>query len=403
MRVLLISHTCQSRTEGQPKAHFLGQIPGLELRVVVPTRWKHYGRWRRPDPPLSETFQYEPARVRLPWVGPAQFYLHYYPDLARTFREFKPDVIDLWEEPWALVSAQACRLRRRLCPNARIVSETEQNILKTLPPPFERIRAYTLSQADHAVARNTEAVDVLRAKGYRGPATVVPNGVDAELFRPLDRAACRATLKLTGFVVGYVGRLVDEKGLLDLVEALPHCPPQVNLLFVGSGSLEPELRTAADRLGVADRVRLLPARPLTELPSIMNAIDVLALPSRTTARWKEQFGRVLIEANACGTPVIGSRSGAIPDVVGQAGLTVPERDPRSLASAIARLQADPAEARRMGETGRRQVEELYTWERVAQRMAAVYQLVLAGPLAVAASAPASPDPMSPSHSFNVRQ
>lgn len=379
MRVLLISHTSQSRTEGQPKAHHLGQIPGLELRVVVPDRWKHYGQWRLPDPPLSDTFGYEPARVRLPWLGPAQFYLHHYPDLARILADFKPDVIDLWEEPWALVSAQACRLRRRLCPTARIVSETEQNILKKLPPPFERIRAYTLKHADHAVARNTEAVGVLRAKGYRGAATVVPNGVDADLFRPLDRAACRAALDLTGFVVGYVGRLVDEKGLLDLVESLPDCPAQANLLFVGSGPLEADLRAAAQRLGVADRVRLLPARPLTELPTVMNAIDVLALPSRTTARWKEQFGRVLIEASACGTPIIGSRSGAIPDVVGQAGLTVPERDPRALAGAITQLAADPAAARHMGQEGRRQVEELYTWQRVAERMFAVYQSVLAGP------------------------
>jgi glycosyltransferase involved in cell wall biosynthesis len=372
MRVLLISHTSQSRTEGQPKAHFLGRMPGVELRVLVPGRWKHYGRWRLPDLPLSDHFQYEPARVRLPWLGPAQFYLHHYPDLARTLREFQPDIIDLWEEPWALVSAQACRLRRRLCPSAKVISETEQNILKRLPPPFEQIRRYTLSQADYAVARNAEAVDVIRAKGYRGPATLVPNGVDVELFRPMDREACRRALDLQGFVVGYVGRLVEEKGLDDLVEALAHCPPEVSLLFVGSGPREAPLRAAAERLGIASRVRILPARPLTDLPPLMNAIDVLALPSRTTARWKEQFGRVLIEANACGTPVIGSRSGAIPDVVGQGGLTVPERHPRALAAAIRQLHGNPSGARRMGQLGRQQVEELYTWERVAERMFYVY-------------------------------
>jgi glycosyltransferase involved in cell wall biosynthesis len=376
MRVLLISHTCQSRTEGQPKAHHLGQLAGVQLRVVVPNRWKHYGAARLPEPALSDHFEYQPARVRWPWIGPAQFYLHHYPDLARIFREFQPDIIDLWEEPWALVSAQACRLRRRICPQAKVVSETEQNILKKLPPPFERIRAYTLSQADFAVARNSEAVDVLRAKGYRGPTAVVPNGVDAELFRPMDREACRRALGVSGFVVGYVGRFVEEKGLIDLVEALSHCPPEVNLLFVGSGPLEAEILSRSQQLGVSGRVRVLSARPLTELPPLMNAMDVLALPSCTTARWKEQFGRVLIEANACGTPVIGARSGAIPDVVGQAGLIFPERDPKALAQAIISLHADPAAARKMGELGRQQVEEQYTWSRVAERMHTIYQTLL---------------------------
>jgi glycosyltransferase involved in cell wall biosynthesis len=114
----------------------------------------------------------------------------------------------------------------------------------------------------------------------------------------------------------------------------------------------------------------------------MNAIDVLALPSRTTARWKEQFGRVLIEANACGTPVIGARSGAIPDVVGGGGLTFPERDPKSLADAIRQLQADPASARKMGQLGRQQVDKQYTWERVAQRMYSIYQTLVSESAAV---------------------
>jgi glycosyltransferase involved in cell wall biosynthesis len=133
----------------------------------------------------------------------------------------------------------------------------------------------------------------------------------------------------------------------------------------------------------------------------MNAIDVLALPSRTTARWKEQFGRVLIEANACGTPVIGARSGAIPDVVGQAGLTVPERDPRALAAAITQLQSDPAAARRMGEQGRRQVESLYTWQRVAERMFTVYQSVLNG--ATEANAMDAAPTVPPTPAFGAQQ
>ena len=239
MKVLLISHTCQSRTEGQAKAQCLGRIPGLQLRVLVPDRWKHYGRWRGIEAPADDAFRLERGKVRWPWAGPAQFYLHHYPHLASLLREFRPDVIDLWEEPWGLVSAHACWLRNRLLPQCRIVCETEQNIDKVLPFPFEKFRRYTLANADHAIARSSEAASVLRSRGFTGSCTVIPNAVDAELFQPSRDSsdAIRRELGVAGFVVGYVGRLVEEKGLTDLLDALPNCPPEVHLVIVGTGTL----------------------------------------------------------------------------------------------------------------------------------------------------------------------
>ncbi len=382
MRVLLVAHNCQVPTEGQPKARCLAGLPGVALRVVVPDRWKDYGRWRRPDVPadLAEVVRVE--RVRWPWAGPGQSYLHWYPRLAEVVREFRPDVIDLFEEPWGLVSAQACRVRDRFAPAAKIVSETEQNINKKLPPPFRQIRTYVLRRADFVVGRNAEAVGVARANGFAGPTAVVPNAVDPDLFRPMDRTACRADLSLDGFVVGYVGRWVPQKGLSDLIEALVRCPADVSLLLVGSGPMEGELRASAARLGVAGRLRLLPARPLDQLPPVMNAVDVLALPSRTTGRWKEQFGRVLIEAHACGTPVIGSDSGAIPDVVGEGGLVVPEGDPAALADAIMDLRGRPQRRVELGRAGLAAARERFTWQRVAEQMGDIYRRVLSSPLEV---------------------
>jgi len=376
MRVLLISHTCQSQREGQPKAAGLGRMPGVELRVLVPDRWHEYGKWRVAQAPLEDSYEYQVGRVRWPWSGPAQWYLHWYPELAQTLREFQPDIIDLWEEPWGLVSAHTAWLRGRLAPQAKIISETEQNIAKTLPPPFESFRAYTLSQADFVVGRSAEAVENTRAKGYTGPARVVPNAVDTDLFRPLDRAECRRNLGLSGFVAGYVGRLVEEKGLADMVDALAFCPADVNLLFVGGGPFQGELEARVQAAGLSNRVRFLPPQPMEALPPIMNALDTLALPSRTTPRWKEQFGRVLIEAGACETPVIGAGSGAIPEVVGSAGLIFEEGHPEALAAQILALRADPKRARDMGRTGRRQAETRYTWLQVAGRMHDIYRDVL---------------------------
>ena len=379
MRVLLISHTCQSRTEGQPKAALLAQRPDIELKVLTPERWMHYGKWRAAQPPLDNAFDCEIGKVVWPWAGNRiGFYMHWYPGMATLLRDFRPDIIDLWEEPWAQVSVQACKLRNRLLPNTRIVAETEQNINKKLPPPFEPYRTFTLQQANFVVARNKEAVDIVLSKGYRGPAEVVPNAVDAELFRPMDRAECRRELGLAGFVAGYVGRLVEEKGLMEMVDALTLCPSHFRLLFVGSGDYQGELERRVREIGKEDQVTFLPGRPLEQLPQVMNAMDVLVLPSRTTPSWKEQFGRVLIEANACGTPVIGSTSGAIPEVVGKAGIVVPERNAKALADALRDLEADPAGCAAMGKIGRQQVEENYTWQRVAERMSGIYQRVMQG-------------------------
>jgi glycosyltransferase involved in cell wall biosynthesis len=398
VKVLLISHTCQSRTEGQPRAYELAALPGIDLQVLVPNRWRRYGTWRTAETPESARFGFKVGRVSLPWAGRAQGYLHFYLELGTLLKTFRPDIIDLWEEPWSLISAQTCALRNWLLPGARIVSETEQNISRKLPPPFEQFRGYTLANANFVVGRSAGALDVVRDKGYRGPAAVIGNGVDTNLFRPFSAAAREAERKkqgLTGFVVGYVGRLVKEKGLMDLLDAMTLCPPDVSLLFVGSGpflaSLQhkaaesfPDSRLAApadyapsaDLVAAGSRVRFLAGRSLEELPAVMNALDALVLPSHTGPTWKEQFGRVIIEAHACGLPVIGSDSGAIPEVVGDGGLIAAERSPAAIARAIGRLASLPDRGRSLGDRGREQVARHYRWQQIAARLNDIYQEVV---------------------------
>jgi len=377
MKALLIAHACQVAYEGQQRAEELGAFPDIDLRVVAPTRWREYGKWRFCDKPSNAPYAFQAEKVRWAWAGPAQWYLHHYPRLGETLRSFKPDIIDLWEEPWGLVSAHTCWLRNRILPSARIVSETEANINRTHPFPFAQFRRYTLRNTDYAIARQTEGISVLRAKGYKGPAEVVGNAVNANLFRPLDRDLCKRRHGLTGFVVGYVGRFVEAKGLTDILNALVMCPMEVNALFVGSGPFEGMLRTQIKEMNLTTRIRFLPTQTMEALPEIMNAMDALLLVSRTTATWKEQFGRVIIEAHACGTPVIGSDSGGIPEVIGEAGLIVPEQNPKALADAINLLRREPATRIALGRLGRKQVEDKFTWKSVAAQTREVYLSCLA--------------------------
>ena len=157
MKVLLISHTCQSRSEGQPRAHELANLPGLELTLLVPDRWKRYGDWRRAQTPIDADFRFVEGKIMWPSSGPGQTYLHWYPALPRLLKQIQPDIIDIWEEPWSLVAAQTCFWRDRVCSGAKIVAETEQNIDKKLPPPFENFRSYVLKRADTLVGRNAES------------------------------------------------------------------------------------------------------------------------------------------------------------------------------------------------------------------------------------------------------
>lgn len=373
MRVLLISHTCQSRAMGQRKAAHVARAGDIDLMVLVPQRFNNYGVWEDAEAPDADAgFRFVVQKVRWPWLGPAQNYLHWYPGMARVMREFRPDVIDIWEEPWSLVSAQACRLRNRLLPHAKIVSESEQNIFKKFPPPFRWLEPYTIQNADFVVGRSSQVIDVQRAKGYTGPAEIVGNAVDDAVFRPLNRAECKRKLGLSGFVAGYAGRLVERKGLADMISALAFLPEDVRMVFAGGGEFQPQLEKQLQAMGKGGQVRFLPARPLEELPEVMNAFDVFVLPSRTVPTWKEQFGRVIIEAQACETPVIGSDSGAIPEVVGMGGLIFPEGDAQALAAAIIELKNDAARCQSLGAKGRRQVEEKFTWARVAAQMREIY-------------------------------
>ena len=372
VRVLLISHTCQSRAEGQRKAEQLARLGDIDLMVLVPERFNHFGIWRNAETPTDKAYRFAAKRVIWPWLGPAQNYLHWYPQLGEILRTFRPDIIDLWQEPWALVSAHACWLRNRILPNAKIVMESEQNISKHFPAPFSWLESYTIRNATCAVGRSSGVVNVLRNKGFTGRADIVGNAVDVELFHPMDREECKSALGLSGFTVGYVGRLVERKGLMDMVNALPMCPSEMTMVFAGAGEFRAALERRAQELGRSAQVRFLPARSIEELPQVMNALDALILPSWTVPSWKEQFGRVIIEAQACETPVIGSDSGAIPEIIAEGGIIFPERNPAALAKAIAHLKANPDQTRRMGRTGRLQVERNFTWRRVAEQMRDIY-------------------------------
>ena len=357
------------------KIRELGQLAAVT--AVIPHRW---GKTTpEPSPPGMP----EPRRVPARLTG--HNHLHHYARPDRWLAQIGPDLVHVDEEPYSLVTLQLSRLcRRRRVP---FVFFAWQNIARRLPPPFGLVRAAVLRAAAGGIAGTPRAAEVLSEAGFAGPMAVIPQfGVDTEVFRP-DPSARRSTRERLGiepgtFVVGYAGRLVPEKGVDVLVRAFARLAPDggdagaARLLVVGDGPDRPRLETVARESGAGDRVLFRGATPSLEMPAVLNAMDVLVLPSVGTRTWSEQFGRVLVEAMACGVPVIGTATGEIPWVVGDAGRLVPPGGVEPLRAALDGLRRDPVGRRRTGEAGLRRARDRFTQATIARGTAAFYRELL---------------------------
>jgi glycosyltransferase involved in cell wall biosynthesis len=376
-RVVSIAHSAVERGSARLRYRPIAAMNRGRVTLVVPARWREYGRLILAEPAEPE-LDIRVLPIHVPAAGPAKWYLHFYRGLGRLLRELRPDVVHLWEEPWSMVALQAMILRDVLLPKTALVLEADQNILRRLPPPFEGVRRLTLGRTDALIVRGPDALAVARATGYGGPAGTVEYCVDADIFNPSARDEARLALGISGLVIGYAGRLVKAKGLAKVITAVAQCRAKMTLLLLGDGPLLGALQAQVQALGVADRVRVLPPRSPERVADFMRGIDVLVLLSQTTRTWKEQFGRVIIEAQACGTPVIGSDSGAIPSVVGGGGWIVGEDDLVGLTTLLDRLADDGAEIAKKAAEGLAQVVRRFTPEKVANDLCDVYGCAVEG-------------------------
>ena len=155
--------------------------------------------------------------------------------------------------------------------------------------------------------------------------------------------------------------------------------PGIHFILMGSGPDRAAFEARASQLGLGGRVRILDPQPPQNVAAFMRALDVFVLLSHTLPTWKEQFGRVIIEAQACGIGVIGSDSGAIPEVVGTGGWIVPEGDTAALRALITRLRRDAAEIWGTAQAGLANVASRYTYERIAEQLLDIYRTAAASP------------------------
>jgi glycosyltransferase involved in cell wall biosynthesis len=364
LKVLSIAHVGVSRDRGRLRYHPLAQSPDLDVHLLVPERWREYGRNMIADAvdDVGLTVHVEP--ILLPYLPRVNWYGHFYPRLRSIIRKVEPDVIHLAEEPWSVVALQASRLRG----DAALVVEVEQNILRRLPQPFESIRRHVLKQTDAIVSRSPEATVVARACGFKGSVKSLGYGVNQGVFTPA-RAGCAPRLSSSLMRMGYVGRLVEEKGIDEALTAIALSRSPVSIALMGEGPHERALRQRVRELGLEDRVSFRGWGSLQDVATFLRSLDVSFLLSRSTITWREQFGRMIIESQSCGVPVIGSTSGAIPDVIGRGGWVVPERDPNALTQLLDGLSRTPHEISTKAAAGLDNVATRFTPEKIARALA----------------------------------
>jgi glycosyltransferase involved in cell wall biosynthesis len=276
------------------------------------------------------------------------------------------DLIDLHEEPFGLAVAEVLLLARLRSVRAPFVLTSAQNIEKRYPPPFRWFERWSLRRAAAAYTCNREAGDILRRKGLGGAWVLLPLGVDIGRFHTTARQPPAGHLR-----VGYVGRLIPHKGVDVLLRAVA-LDDRLSAVIFGAGPEAEALAATARTLGVAERVSFRGHVAEESIPDTYRQIDALAVPSLPTPGWIEQFGRVVVEAQASGIPVVASASGALPDVVGKDGLLVPPGDPSALHAALARLLDEPGLWERLAEAGPGAARRC-SWSSVADVQADLYR------------------------------
>jgi glycosyltransferase involved in cell wall biosynthesis len=362
LRVLSVAHNAVADSN-RARIDAMRRLPGVEVQLLTPPWWFEEGRRIAAAPAPGDNWRV--GRTLFTGNGTRHIYLS---GLVDSLRRLQPDVIDLFEEPFTLVALQTLALRKLLAPRAAFVFYSAVNVSRRWRWPYRAIERAVLRAADGAHAPGADVPRILEARGLTNrPVAVIPLGVD------VDRFAAAQPMPLSDIPrprIGFIGRFEPVKGIDVLLEATQRLTVPASLVLAGDGSLRGAI--------AGHGAHVLSSVAYEQVPSLLKALDVLVLPSVTILpQHREQFGRVLAEAMAAGVPVIGSSSGAIPEVIGDAGLIVPERDSAALARAIEIVLTDHELRRKLIASGRARARGTFDWSNVAQQTLALFESALA--------------------------
>jgi len=368
MKVLFISHSSVVQSY-QQKLCELAKYPDIEVHLLVPSHWNEANREVRVSGALCPNISVHVENAYL--VGRVGGYFFRPGSLRRLVSRLKPDIIHIEEEPWSAACWQGIRAAKAV--GAESIIFTWDNIWTRYRWITEQILKYSFAHASFIIAGNEEGKSLCERRGFRRGIAVIPQyGVDEKVFARRGASLSSLKTKFPGGMLGYVGRLESSKGIDILLRAVALLNDRAGCLILGQGSDKDRLVGLAEELGISSRIIFRDGVPHDQIADCLNSLDILVLPSRTTRMWKEQFGRILVEAMACEVPVIGSDSGEIPSTIGGGGAVFAEGDHDDLFRKIETYLASKNLIEEIGRKGRARVLQMFTNRHIASQLKDVY-------------------------------
>jgi glycosyltransferase involved in cell wall biosynthesis len=354
MRAVIVSHL-YADPANRAKLRSLAGL-GVSLAVAVPDRWAASdGRSHGTEWGDDTGVRIVPIPVIGRLAQPDR--LHWKPKpLRRLLTDFRPDLLHIEEEPWTQPAALALRLGRKL--GVQTVLSTAESLPRSLSLRQRFRRERSLRQASGIIGANRLALGLATKRRPSIPQVALPQiGVTPPGAVP--------RIPHPGLAIGFVGRLVPERGLDLLFRACVGLNGRWTLDVIGTGPSQQELEALAERLGISARVHWLGALPRASVDEVWPRLDCVVFPARTTPRWVATAARGALHAMANGVTVVGSDSGALPEIVGDAGRIVPEENVPALAAALQELYANRPECERLGAAGRRRIMDEFSDDAIA--------------------------------------
>lgn len=289
------------------------------------------------------------------------------------------DCAHFWEEPYIFAGFQLGRQAAKS--KIPFLFRTAQSLIKDYIFPFNHFEKLTRKRSSAWVAGGNLVYAAMMKKGFKKPGQVLTLAVDTAQFQPLDKVGkekVRAELGLSEPVIGYLGRLSEEKGCDLFMEALGHLKDKPwSFLVMGSGPYKDKIENWAAKHNISERVKVR-LFDHDEVPKVLPVCDLLICPSQTRKFWKEQFGRMIVEGFAAGVPVMGSDSGEIPRVIGEAGVVLPEADVKVWQEALDNFLTSPQEFQKYRNMGLERVHR-YSAIAIAEQYKELYRKLAEDP------------------------
>jgi glycosyltransferase involved in cell wall biosynthesis len=332
---------------------------GWQVHLAVPKQWHHEYSPVNLIPVPIDILAGSFLTLRVAWAGRPQrhFYLE---NLFRIIRSARPDVVFIEQEPSSLAAFQWGVAAYLL--QVPFGVQMDENLDRKFPFPVRHLRSWVLRRAAFVAARSPTAASLARTLGAEGEVVLVPHHVPGWKAQSRDSSET--------FRVGFAGRLVPEKGIDVLAEAIRRMEPPLELVVAGDGPLRAWL--AGQDLGAA-KLHFLDRLEHSKMDAAYHQMDVLVLPSRATPTWVEQFGRVLVEALSCGVPVVGSDTGEIRWVIETTlgGAVFPDGDSAALAHILGELRDDLVKRQAFAEQGALLAQQYFSVDAVTSVLGSV--------------------------------